>query len=66
MSDTPFDPDIDIDPNEAIELDHDPETDSAEDPVNDADHPYEPEPVEGAEPVDESVADVDVPTIKED
>ena len=66
MSETPFDPDIDIDPNEAIELDYDPDTDTEETPANDADHPYEPEPVEDAQPVDEAVADVDVPTIKED
>lgn len=66
MSDTRFDPDIDLDPNEAIELDYDPDTDTDETPENDVEHPYTPEPVTDAQPVDEAVADTDLPTIKED
>lgn len=67
MSDTPeYDPEIDIDPNEAIELDYDEETDTDEDPKNDADHPYEPEEVEGAEPVDEAVADAEIPSAEDE
>lgn len=66
MPESTFDPEFDIDPNDAISLDYDPLTDTDNDPLNDQGHPYEPEPVEGAIPVDDAVADVDVPTIKED
>lgn len=66
MPETAFNPEVDIDPNDAISLGYDPSTDTHDDPLNDQGHPYEPEPVEGAMPVDDAVADVLVPTIKED
>lgn len=66
MSETPHDPNIDIDPNEAIELGYDPETDTEEDPVNDVDHPYEQEEVPGAQPVDDSFAAVDIPSAEDE
>lgn len=65
MPDTPFDPDIDIDPNDVIEQSPDPETNTDEDPAND-DAGQAHEDVPDAQPVDDAVADVDVPTIEED
>lgn len=56
----------DLDPNEAIDLGYDPDTDTDEDPVNDEGYPYTPEPVEGAEPVDDAVADVAIPSAEDD
>ena len=51
-----FDPEVDHDPNDAIELDFDEETDTEDQPDNEqADEDFE--PVEGAEPVYEDSAD---------
>lgn len=55
---TSFDPEVDIDPNDAIELDYDEETDTEETPANDqVDEPGE--EVEGASPVDDSFEDAE-------
>lgn len=57
---------IDLDPNDAIEVGYDPDTDTEVDPANDAEHPYEPEDVPGAQPVDDAVADVTIPSAEDE
>lgn len=55
----------DLDPNEAIELGYSADTDTEDDPENDVGHPYEPEDVPGAKPVDDAVADVTIPSAED-
>lgn len=58
MSDE-FDPEVDHDPNDAIELDYDESTDTEDQPGNNQVDDSDFEAVEGAEPVDEGCADVE-------
>lgn len=55
-----FDPEVDLDPQDALDLGYDETTDTEEDPANDEDHPYEFQPVEGAQRVPEELADEDI------
>lgn len=57
---------FDLDPNDAIEVGYDPDTDTEDDPALDEEHPYEPEDVPGAEPVDDAVADVTIPSAEDE
>lgn len=57
---------LDLDPNEAIEVGYDPDTDTDDDPENDADHPYEPQNVPGAKPVDPAMADLTLPRAEDE
>lgn len=59
MSDD-LDPDVDLDPQDAIDNGYDEETDTEEDPVNDEGHPYEFQRAEGAQRVPEEAADEDI------
>lgn len=58
---------MDLDPNDAIEVLGDPETDTEDDPANDEGRDdYEPEDVPEALPVDDSMADVVIPSAEDD
>ena len=51
----------DLDPNDVIEIDHDPTTDTDDQPAND-DEGQDGEPVADARPVDEAIADEPLPS----
>ena len=51
----------DLDPNDILEIDHDPTTDTADQPAND-DAGQGGEPVADAQPVDDAIADEPLPS----
>lgn len=58
---------LDLDPNDAIEVLGDPDTDTEDDPANDEDGDgYEPEDVPEALPVDDSMADYVIPSAEDE
>lgn len=57
---------LDLDPNEAIEVGYDPDTDTEDDPALDEEHPYEPEDVPGAEPPADEFAEIVIPSAEDE